>query len=337
MKPIKNPTLLAATLIALAPASAVRAEDPKPDFGLEPHAHGAAKTAAPPEPSIKIEIDGQKLEINPNQIEAMVGEVLKNLSSDDGKAAREMLSNLLGVEVGEPAEMLLNLMKQLPNVAGEGSASFELGGLPGINFEAKAYVIGPDGEKREVAINADEIRRNWHSRVDGDGHVAVDSAPDADVEMPPYFIGVTVEAAPESLRGHLGLPDDAGLVVEDVFDGSPGAGAGLRRHDVIVKANGQFVGSQEALVKAVQEAGENALKLEIARGGKPEEIAVKPAKRPLPSSTVSGLFVPKVEEDEADEEDDQEDDLEGLRQEVRSTHELLEKILERLEKLERGE
>jgi hypothetical protein len=339
MKTAMKHSLVAAGVLALTPTLPVSADDQGPDFGLE----SRATTKAPVQPTsnvpdIKIEIDGKKIELNGNQIEAMVGEVLKSLSADNGKGARDMVSGLLGVEPGNEAEMLRALMAQIPQIAGEGAASFELGGEPGIDFEAKAFMIGPDGEKREIEINADEIRRNWQLHRGHAEHTEPVPAPEAEqveaAELPPYYIGVTVTPAPESLRGHLGLPENTGVVIGEVFEGTPAAAAGLQPHDVIVKADGQPQASLESLMKAVREAGAKPMKLEVMRKGKTEEVTVTPMKREQPS--VSGLFVPKIEA-QADEQSGGQDELQELRDEVRETHKLLEKILDRMEKLESAE
>ncbi len=341
MKTKMKHSLLAASLVALVPV--VSADDKGPDFGLEVRAAAEAttNTESPSSvPDIKIEIDGRKIELKGNQIEAMIGEVMKSLAADNGKAARDMVSGLLGVEPGSEAEMLRSLMEQIPQIKGGSASSFEIGGEPGVEFEAKAYMIGPDGEKREIEINSDEIRRKWklhrqHAR--GGEPVPMPEGEAAEVhqlELPPFYIGVAVDPAPEALRSHFEL-GDAGVVVNSVFAGSPAAEAGLQPNDLIVKADRVAQNSVETLMEAVRKAADKEMKLEVLRGAETKEFTVKPARREEPA--VSGLFVPKLEPDAAPEAVEQDDELQELRQEVRETHELLEKILERMEKLEKGE
>ncbi len=95
----------------------------------------------------------------------------------------------------------------------------------------------------------------------------------------PFWIGAMCMPADEILRAQLNL-DHGALVVGHVMPDSPAAKAGLKEHDVIVKAGDREATDLGALVAAVNEAGEKELKLEILRGGKKQTLAVTPTKRP---------------------------------------------------------
>ena len=82
------------------------------------------------------------------------------------------------------------------------------------------------------------------------------------------WLGVDAIELPASLRAHFGAPDDAGILVSRVTEGSPAEDSGLRVGDVIYEADGQPVNSAEALTAIVDLAGaENAIDVVLARDG----------------------------------------------------------------------
>jgi hypothetical protein len=290
MKTTSKHCLLAASLLALAPCLTATADETKPDVSHELEAKASM-----------IGPDGEQREIEINELQLQLDELLKT-------------------EADDVSEMLRKLMKQIPLEAGKGPASSKPGGEPGIKFESKAFMIGPDGEKREIEINELQLQLDELLGM---------AAGETEGELPAHYIGVAVEPVPEAVREHLDLPKATGVSVVAVFEGSPAATAGIRENDLIVKADGQVLSSRETVLKAVAEAQGREMKLEVVRAGKTEEVMVKPAKRELP--LMSELFVPKIG---AAPEDT--DDLEALHEEVRNTHKLLEQMLKRLEALEKA-
>lgn len=88
-------------------------------------------------------------------------------------------------------------------------------------------------------------------------------------------LGVDAIELPASLRAHFGAPEDAGVLVSNVMEGSPADDAGIRVGDVIYEADGQPVSSAEALSEFVNEAGvDNAIDVVLARDG--ARIVVEP-------------------------------------------------------------
>jgi membrane-associated protease RseP (regulator of RpoE activity) len=85
------------------------------------------------------------------------------------------------------------------------------------------------------------------------------------------YLGVMLGRLPEAVADHLGVK--AGAMVEDVAADSPAAKVGLRRHDVIVNADGQTVAGPEDLKKAIQsrKPGE-PLRLKVRRGAESLDI-----------------------------------------------------------------
>lgn len=101
------------------------------------------------------------------------------------------------------------------------------------------------------------------------------------VEEPTYWIGIqgrNIES--EVLRTHFQLAGDMGVVVEEVVEGSPAEKAGLRRHDIILRANGDAVDNMRVLQEQVRSGQDQPLELKIIRLGKKENIVVVPEARP---------------------------------------------------------
>lgn len=101
------------------------------------------------------------------------------------------------------------------------------------------------------------------------------------VEEPKYWIGIqgrSIESA--VLRTHFQLAEDMGVVVEQVVEGSPAEKAGLRRHDIILRANGDAVDNMRVLQSQVLSGKDKPLELKIIRLGKHENLVVIPETRP---------------------------------------------------------
>lgn len=103
------------------------------------------------------------------------------------------------------------------------------------------------------------------------------------VEEPTYWIGIrgrSIESA--VLRTHLQLAEDMGVVIEEILDDSPADKAGLRKHDIILRVNGDAVDNMQVLQSQVRASKEKPLELKIIRLGKQEKISLVP--EPLPEA-----------------------------------------------------
>ena len=100
-------------------------------------------------------------------------------------------------------------------------------------------------------------------------------------EMQRAYLGVVAERVPEMLASHLGLENGAGIVLRAVMPDGPAAKAGLRIHDVITRLAGQPVGSSDDLTNHIntRQPGD-VIKLDLIRGGKPQEVDVTLGNRP---------------------------------------------------------
>ena len=94
-----------------------------------------------------------------------------------------------------------------------------------------------------------------------------------------YRIGIDCAPAPEALRVHLRLEDEIGLLVNSVLDDSPGGRAGLKRHDVIVAANGTPLTTTYDLIVAVNRAKESEMKLSVISVGEEKTVTLVPEER----------------------------------------------------------
>lgn len=138
-------------------------------------------------------------------------------------------------------------------------------GLIGYGLAALAILSGgnrtPAQEEREIIIRKAPMGENETDKYKDDGD---DQKP---VELN-YWIG---------LAG--GIVNN-GLKIEQVFDNSPAAEAGLKVEDIILTVSDKKLTEIEQLVDLVQDSGGKPLTLKILRGGKEQEIVVKPAQRP---------------------------------------------------------
>lgn len=100
------------------------------------------------------------------------------------------------------------------------------------------------------------------------------------IELGRFWIGLNCADVAPALRSQLKLKEGVGLLVINAFEGSPSQKAGLKQHDIIIKADGKDIGAVGQLIEAVQKAGEAEIKLEIIREGQQQTIPVQSAERP---------------------------------------------------------
>ena len=100
------------------------------------------------------------------------------------------------------------------------------------------------------------------------------------VKLSDYWLGIGFRPLEDALRTQLGLPEGQGLLVDQVMPEAPAARAEVKKHDIVLKADGKPLKEIRELVEAVEAAKDGELSLEIIREGKPITIKVKPEKRP---------------------------------------------------------
>ena len=92
-----------------------------------------------------------------------------------------------------------------------------------------------------------------------------------------YWIGVQLEPLPELIVSHLKL--ERGMVVVQVFEGSPAAKAEFKVNDIILRAAGTDVKEPGDLISAVSEAKDKEIEVLVLRSGTETTLKVTPAKR----------------------------------------------------------
>jgi serine protease Do len=112
------------------------------------------------------------------------------------------------------------------------------------------------GEGFYLAIPADEALRG---RADALARGEAVAAPRLGIAIAPGHVA-------RRLRRAVGLPDTDGLLIREVAEGSPAAGAGLAAGDLIVAAAGQAVSTPDDLFDALAAARGGTLELKVVRG-----------------------------------------------------------------------
>jgi serine protease Do len=148
----------------------------------------------------------------------------------------------------------------------EHSAPLPRGSSGGPLLDTSGRLLGVNAVRADggliLAIPAD---RALHERVQGlaQGH-----------EPRRVRLGVAVAPprAARELRRAVGLPERPGLLVRAVQDGSPAAGAGVRRGDLIVRLGARETERIDDLHEALDAVSEGPIELGVVRGS--EELAL---------------------------------------------------------------
>lgn len=104
------------------------------------------------------------------------------------------------------------------------------------------------------------------------------------------FLGVQLSDLTAELRTHFGVPEDAGVMVGKVVDGSPAFRAGVEVGDIVTAVGGVAVDSASSLARAIggHEGGETVV-LEVWRDGKMEKISAALEHRERRVATASAM------------------------------------------------
>jgi hypothetical protein len=111
-------------------------------------------------------------------------------------------------------------------------------------------------------------------------------------EMPSFWIGLRGGniSADHPLRAHLDLPERQGLLVADIVPNGPAAKAGLKQHDILLKANKTDLRDMKDLIEIVKTEGpkKGQITLEILRHNKRETVYLTPEKTPADAPVAMG-------------------------------------------------
>jgi membrane-associated protease RseP (regulator of RpoE activity) len=107
-----------------------------------------------------------------------------------------------------------------------------------------------------------------------------DPRPQAPAKMSEFWIGIDGVAPDETLRAQLSLPQNQGVVVNHVIEGSPAEKAGIKPHDLLLTANNQPLASTDDLAKVIAEKKGAPFALLLIRGGGKVTVEVAAERRP---------------------------------------------------------
>jgi membrane-associated protease RseP (regulator of RpoE activity) len=111
-------------------------------------------------------------------------------------------------------------------------------------------------------------------------------------ELPKYWIGLRggVVGDDDALRAHLDLPANQGLLIVDVVPDSPAAKAGLKKHDILLRANDVELRDMNDLIELVATEGEKKgqITLDIVRHAERETVYITPEERPADAYASQG-------------------------------------------------
>jgi membrane-associated protease RseP (regulator of RpoE activity) len=90
------------------------------------------------------------------------------------------------------------------------------------------------------------------------------------------FSGMNLAPVDDSLRAHLKLSKEQGLIVTSLEQSSPAFQAGIRQNDVLLKLGDAPLGKLEDLEEALKASGDKPVALSVLRGGSVRELRVQP-------------------------------------------------------------
>lgn len=104
----------------------------------------------------------------------------------------------------------------------------------------------------------------------------------AGFEAPKYYVGIMLKNIEGDLADYLGT--EKGILVEGVTDDGPAKKAGIKKGDILLKADDEQLVGPDSLVELLRGIAEDEkpspIKLAVLRAGKKMEIKLTPAERP---------------------------------------------------------
>ncbi len=142
--------------------------------------------------------------------------------------------------------------------------------------EGRVVRIGPEDENSIPALPAPAENE--------EGQVAPQGLPGGghQVEMPKYWIGLLGGPITPELRAFLDIPEDQGVMIREVVPDSPAAKAGLKKYDIVLRANDTLLNDMRDMVEIVRTEGDKQgqITLEVLRKGGRESVTLTPEERP---------------------------------------------------------
>lgn len=111
-----------------------------------------------------------------------------------------------------------------------------------------------------------------------------------------FMLGVFTMPATPALRAHLKLEKELGLVVEHILPESAAEKAGLKVHDVLIKAAGEELRHVPQLYELIAKQKDQPFELELIRAGEKLTLTITPAEAPQDMPGVPAEVAKKIEE-----------------------------------------
>ncbi len=149
--------------------------------------------------------------------------------------------------------------------------------LPELDFDLKIQPFGKGGREgwRDLPLE-DQLRKHLEEldksmeRLRRQFERGEHPTPPA----PAPVFGIRAAPVDEALASHLGLKEGEGLVARDVDPKSAADRAGVHRHDILLKIDGETIEDVESFRKAFLKARSKGFLLEVLRRGKHKTLKV---------------------------------------------------------------
>ena len=235
-------------------------------------------------------VDAKKIQFKPGQqtksdIEVADGKIV---IVDENGERRE-------IDVTGAQSIIVN--KSISSIMRDGEEEKQVNG--------KAIIIGPDGQRQEILLgqdlgNGDIAQFRFEPFDQNRAGMLLGLPGNLQIHQfavgSKFAIGVHCQPVSDALRAHIEIDDGIGLVVtNEPVEGSPAAGAGIQKHDILIYADQTQLAQTSDLVSAVQAAGndKNELSLTLLRKGKEIGVALTPVERKsLAPQATGGIFQP---------------------------------------------
>src|SRR5262249_36127634 len=106
------------------------------------------------------------------------------------------------------------------------------------------------------------------------------AGPTAPQALSNYWIGIDGTPIDDALRAQLEVSAAQGLLINQVVEDSPAAGAAFKQYDVLISSLDTPIAQIADLAKILDEKKETVLPLKLVRAGKRIIIEVMPQRRP---------------------------------------------------------
>lgn len=157
----------------------------------------------------------------------------------------------------------------------------------GAGAMARAQQAPQQDDGRVVQIGRADAGEGTPSVPPPQGQGAGDQAGAAGVEqlgVSKYWIGLRggVIGDDDPLRAHVDLPADVGLLVVEIVPDGPAAKAGLKKYDILLRANDADLHQMTELIELVGTEGakKGQIAVDILRHGDRETVYITPEERP---------------------------------------------------------